>query len=966
MKRVLGSRPTNTFWVIILITTLFMQPFSAAVSAESGQDCKDLLMLFARGSGQNTQNEYTNQPFSDDFQSVERESYAFFSQFKSHIDTEYPNIRYKPVTIHDFPGKYSSVGYRAVPVGVPNQIANTANADASWFPGDYRDSVEQGIIETTGYLKDQIKDCPDQSIVVGGYSQGAQVMGESLFRLTEQERAKIVGVGLFGDPKYIGSTGDDLLNPLDKATSFPWRRGTATNNDRGMLDARIPYLPPDIEKRTASWCFARDLVCSGYSAFAGNTTEAHQSYAQNPMTDTVNELMQWAAPKLAEAERKRGGFGSSTTDPYTPTPAQLAKSRDIMFLLNDDSGETVLQTFRYGVDQVLDPILKQYTSTQLGAKAFGEGESGTNYLTRVNNVQALLPYSGYNSLNPGTSLSNFARSINTRYPFGQTQMGGGDYADPHGLAVEKSVFSGGWRPEVEKHLVLITDRAPKENYNYNICNATVRSWLQIPQTDGNRACITELGTDIWPKTQHPEICETVYLSITSTNCTNPLKTPGYFQFNTRTLEDAVKVAQFQNIHVDVVIPYKIVDQYNVNNVPAMMKNLRYLAEATGGKFIYYDQRTQYSGALLSDTLRQIFTHEPKSLIAAYAQAYDNRAAFNTGIATVTTNSPVILDVSQSNSHYEQYKWDINNDGTWDQTTTGPVAEVTFDTPYSGFAKVLGINSDGTSAQTNIVVAATAQADSSIVLPTVPSITGLENADHSITLSWSGEGTGSLMFVDPASHLPVATASMQQHSVTFIPETFYPELQAYVVTNSAISEPVSITIQPYVAPEPEPEPEDSAGDPSPTDNTDSNDTPPSETGNGTSEETEQPLVVESDPTICFKLQQCTGESRPTTTELLGTNIQESTTPVSVVVSAVVSGAVAVAATTAEPDLISDSSPQVAGVAASNSPNNEATAAPSLTSAKQQNTPWLKLLGLLTILLAAIALVVSGTRRYQQSQ
>ncbi|MYC84116.1 MAG: cutinase family protein [Acidimicrobiia bacterium] len=48
---------------------------------------------------------------------------------------------------------------------------------------EYRNSVIEGIGEFTAYLEDRGTDCPDEMFLVGGFSQGAQVIRRSLFLL---------------------------------------------------------------------------------------------------------------------------------------------------------------------------------------------------------------------------------------------------------------------------------------------------------------------------------------------------------------------------------------------------------------------------------------------------------------------------------------------------------------------------------------------------------------------------------------------------------------------------------------------------------------------------------------------------------------------------------------------------------------------------------------------------------------
>ena len=898
----LTRRHTRVLLIRLFIAaSLLLSPanlyINETVRAETSTECKDLAVVFLRGSAQNATGLYLNTPFNAaTFGSVEPEAYSFFNWFKTHLDVEYPHVTYKATSVHNFPDKYDSLGYRAVGVGFPLNAGNTFNSEASWFPGEYRSSVEHGVAETAGYLKDQISSCPNQTIAVGGYSQGAQVMGDALFQLTPAEQAKIVGVGMFGDPKFIAST-DSTLNPLDHPVSYPWRRGDATNKDKGMLDARLPYVPPALEKRTASYCSRKDMICSGWTGLNKNFREIHRGYSSDPMRATVDEMVGWARPYLSAAERVHGGLSSDPGEIELPTPESFTKSRDIMFLINDDSGVTVLQTFRYGLDPVLSPVTQTYTGTQYGAKAFGEGQDGATVLPRVNNVQALLPYVGYNPTNPSSGSSNLAQAFASRYPFAQPQMGGGDFADPHGLAIEKTVFAGGWRPDVEKHIVLITDRAPKQTYSYNICHATVRSWLQIPNTSGYDACYAKFGTDIWPKVEHPEVCETVYKAIIQSQCTNPIPTPGYTHYINRTLNDGITAAQAQNITVDVVVPYKITDQYNPSNVDKMINDLKYVAKSTGGKFIYYDQRTQYDGALLSDTLYQIFNHTPTSLLLAYKEALDGQDSFNKGAAlSVGTNQPTILDVSQSKGGYTDYKWDFNDDGVWDETTQGPVTEHAFDAPQAGFMRVgASVTSGEIEAETRIALNVTYTGANPAVAPIpAPEATAAANQDGSITVIWNPTSPGALVIIDPASHLPIATADLMAGQLTFTPSEPYTELQIIAVTGDGGSQPRVVQVTP--APQP--------------------------TNDGPTGENKAPQ--DPDPTLCYKLQQCNNESASQDQDgITQTGVQQLITPVATVVVADATPAVGVLADVSV-------TPQVEGTSTDKS-------APSVPASSDSETP-----------------------------
>ena len=144
---------------------------------------------------------------------------------------------------------------------------------------EYRNSVIQGIGELTTYLEDRATECPDEVFLVGGFSQGAQVIRRSLFLLGRTTRDRIAHVALFSDPtlhlpegESIGSI-ESCRQGIAGAVS-PWRRGTvgcSTSNGLLNLDGltflriglHTPYVPSDIESRVGSWCERTDGVCTG-------------------------------------------------------------------------------------------------------------------------------------------------------------------------------------------------------------------------------------------------------------------------------------------------------------------------------------------------------------------------------------------------------------------------------------------------------------------------------------------------------------------------------------------------------------------------------------------------------------------------------------------------------------------------------------------------------------------------------
>src|SRR5580765_855125 len=63
----------------------------------------------------------------------------------------------------------------------------------------YWDSVQTGKDELSAYLTDRAAQCPNEVYILGGFSEGANVLGAGLFDLPQSVRDRIAFVALFGD-----------------------------------------------------------------------------------------------------------------------------------------------------------------------------------------------------------------------------------------------------------------------------------------------------------------------------------------------------------------------------------------------------------------------------------------------------------------------------------------------------------------------------------------------------------------------------------------------------------------------------------------------------------------------------------------------------------------------------------------------------------------------------------------------
>jgi len=268
----------------------------AGVSAARADDvavppCSDLTVVFARGSDQELATSGGHG----------RMAQAYFDHVQTRLPgystnnyelgaREYGGYRYRAVGISAILDLYRSniIGIMMSLIGrISRQYANSPPSESAadllginaLGASAYRDSIIEGVGEFTIYVEDRATECPDEVFLVGGFSQGAQVIRRSLFLIGKQERDRIAHVALFSDPTLHlpegGSPGSIVSCQRGiGGTLSPWRRGTvgcSTSNGILNLDGltfltigpHTPYVPSDIESRVGSWCEGTDGVCTG-------------------------------------------------------------------------------------------------------------------------------------------------------------------------------------------------------------------------------------------------------------------------------------------------------------------------------------------------------------------------------------------------------------------------------------------------------------------------------------------------------------------------------------------------------------------------------------------------------------------------------------------------------------------------------------------------------------------------------
>lgn len=419
MKRLISRITKVALGATFCFATMLMVVPTKALS------CKDVNIIFMRGSSQNytpSEGEDINFPswkiindrveFNDprDIQQIkdnkpafvytEKESLKYFKSIGDRIHLDYPKLTMQFVSPHDFAGKYNSNGYKAVSAFGPWQQAFvSSNAiDAKYgnyavvagaTSDQYNQSVKDGAEELAGYLQDQMTSCPSQYNVVGGYSQGAHVVGEAMAKMhgagQDNLLSRLGHVDMYGDPKFNGfERTTSVLNPLQQHAVLPWTRGSATTNHTGALGPRKPYVPDILTAKTTTWCDFNDLVCGGYAGIAINYDAHAEKYRED------SGWIEQSANEIYVDLKTRLGLLAGITDKSANSPLAFwngikkPDKLDVMFVMDrtGDNNISLMPDPDYIAWNLAYLGEKGYTSTQVGVVTYTELSryDGSKYL----------------------------------------------------------------------------------------------------------------------------------------------------------------------------------------------------------------------------------------------------------------------------------------------------------------------------------------------------------------------------------------------------------------------------------------------------------------------------------------------------------------------------------------------------------------------------------------------------------
>ncbi len=495
MKRITQSFTRVALGATFLFATMLMAIPTTALN------CKNLNVIYMRGSSQNYtpidgsdvnfpkwklinnavefDDPRTEQERKDKvpaFVYTERESMKYFKNIGDRVHADFPGLTMQFVSLHDIAGKYNSNGYKAVSAFGSKQTAyiskNAIDAKFGNFSivqditGDlYNQSVNDGAEELAGYLQDQMTSCPSQYNVVGGFSQGAHVVGEAMKKMHDRGQDNLLSrlghVDMYGDPKFNGfDLQTSRLNPLQKHVTMPWTRGNANQQSTGSLGPRQPYVPDILTSKTTSWCDQNDVVCGGLAGVGINYDAHGEVYnTAGGWTDkSANEIYVDLKPRLALLAGLKDQSANSPLAYWDGI--KNPKKLDVMFVM-DRTGDENLS---------LSPEA-DYLSRNFAYLAD----------SKITSISAgLVTYTEYSSYN-GTkdviqsfpkTITNLTLDVYGDYSYFKSTWGpahsqnpphgGEDLQDSPYSAINLALSQKDWRPEARKVIVLFSNTWGKD------------------------------------------------------------------------------------------------------------------------------------------------------------------------------------------------------------------------------------------------------------------------------------------------------------------------------------------------------------------------------------------------------------------------------------------------------------------------------------------------------------------------
>lgn len=388
--------------------------FTPLATPTFANTCSDVELIFARGSGQSL---------------GAAEATAFRQEIIKQLNAKKSSLNFSFYELGS--EEKSGDRYPAIALDFWTTIGAKVSSGAAYA---YGESVKQGIAELKTHLNAMAKSCPGTKFVLGGYSQGAQVITSALPDLAPE---KIIFAAAFGDPKLYLPEGEGLLPPACLGQSLSDYRIYVPNcyTAAGSLGALKPYRPDNWAGKLGLWCTDKDLVCG--AGLRVKKSEDGDNLAEQLFNGTISAHTAYeSSGVIASAAKTIAGKIAAAFSRRVSAPAAVFENRDTAVLV-----DAKINTL--GIGKYYDFARK----FALNLMTAGNKVSLYSYNDPESTGAATLRYPA------GTVFSNYEKDLNSI-----THSVRGESAETSVASALLSVMSQeNWHTDAVKSLILITD-----------------------------------------------------------------------------------------------------------------------------------------------------------------------------------------------------------------------------------------------------------------------------------------------------------------------------------------------------------------------------------------------------------------------------------------------------------------------------------------------------------------------------
>ena len=246
-------------------------PPGAAPPATDETQCRNVLFIGVRGSGESPQG---SEPYgADELENMGADvgdvEEGLRARLESYARAEHTTEEaVRPVAIR----------YPALATDLLNDTATV-----NYFATDatYLENIWEGVYSLEATLEREEARCPEEQVVLAGYSSGALVIHLALAEM-EGEAAispsRIAAVVLVSDPLAEGGEAVE-------------REGTGEAGAEGLYTKLFGPVPAPLQSETIAICNAKDIVCTPERGASGAAHEAYTSEELEPLGELAADRL---------------------------------------------------------------------------------------------------------------------------------------------------------------------------------------------------------------------------------------------------------------------------------------------------------------------------------------------------------------------------------------------------------------------------------------------------------------------------------------------------------------------------------------------------------------------------------------------------------------------------------------------------------------------------------------------------